>query len=1630
MSLVMRATATLMLAVSLWASPPTEWHFAKVSKANGFQSDILSCIFQDNRHFIYLCGDKGLSRFDGKQFLSIPIGQKSEPLWVNSVAQDRDGLLWIGTNNGLFTYHPQTRQSTRFELDKNQFTVTQIRVSSDNALWIASSSGLAKIDPRSKRVIRWQHRASDPSSLLSDFVSVVAPLKDGGAVVATTRGVDLIKVDGKIVHLKQGNNPKAITENNIRSLVIDQEGKLWAGTDAGLYSLSLHSPQQVWAHHGTSEGIPLETISPLMVDRDNRLWIGTATQGVIVKDLAGSAANQQIVHSDVQFDSISEGKVSALFQDASGVIWISTEPGGLHYLPPRWEHFHRFTGVSSQSKLLSRMFYNIGATPDNKAVWLTSQLGLVKLDWSSGKLVSYQHADKQVANQSSTRLLGLAFDRSNQMWITGLNGLAKFDATNGTATAVPLSERMPKSNELQSLQIDPQGKLWAPSNFGLNVFDPQTGKNKLYTHDPQNVASLSNNLSNSVQFDNAGRVWVGTWDGLNIFDRNKQVFYRAGQDGSDPFAQIKLPSQQINRISRTRDGAIWISTTNGLVRISERSPEVFESRVYLSDLDMPGSNINALIEDNAGNIWTGNGLGLIRLEPESGKWRLYGEADGLLANGYAWGNAIRMPDGTITFADNGGLTYFNPDKILDDPVAPAVAIIDFKIFNQSVRQADIAKRIGLSSSIEFAPKVTLNHTDSAFSIEFAAMQFSDSLHNKVLYKLEGLDHNWIEVPAGERVANYSHVDPGTYTFRVKAANIDGIWNETGVSLDIIVTPPYWQTWWFRTLVTLTLLSSALLAYLARVNALKRRNAELENRVLERTAELRIANDEQRAILDNVSVGVAFIYGGRIMRCNHSLVRMFGYPFDAIVGQLPKVLFPDEATYERAQTIAQGAKASAEGLLTEDVPCKKADGSEFWCFVQARDIHPEHPEAGQVWVIQDVTERRENEIKLMIARDRAEEATRAKSYFLANMSHEIRTPMNAVIGLAHLALQTRLNLKQHDYVSKIHQAGQSLLALINDILDFSKIEAGKLDIETTSFSLDEVLSNVSTITGQKAFEKEIEFLIDLPSDTPRQLRGDPLRLSQILINLINNAVKFTHKGGEIALRIRQTQLDSQRVTLAFEVRDNGIGMTPAQQAQLFQPFTQADGSTTRKYGGTGLGLSICRKLADLMGGAISVTSEAGKGSDFVLSLPFDLMPATPPDWQTSGQMRNKRVLVVDDNPSARFVLESMLKASGASVTSVSSGPEAIQAVIHSTQPFDAVLCDWQMPEMDGFEVERKIREIQTDGRKHTFILVTAYGREEIAEQARHQEVDAILYKPVSEHALFQALLGQHTDTQTHAAQVASIRPPARKFANARVLLAEDNEINQQIACELLASRGIAVDVAQDGLEAVRMASQQPADRYALILMDLQMPNLDGYGATVEIRKLASLAHVPIVALTAHAIGEVRDRCLAGGMQDYLTKPIQPDELFVLLDRWIEQEKPNKMITAPSTVQPQQTISEDVVLDHFTHIDTSVGMRYMGGKRTLYIRLLKRFLNGEANLCEELRAFVSLGSFEDAQRRIHTVKGLAASMGVLHIQPSAEQLEHTLGLAIQGVEHGDIEALIADLDIKLQPVIEELRQRLPE
>ncbi len=783
--------------------------------------------------------------------------------------------------------------------------------------------------------------------------------------------------------------------------------------------------------------------------------------------------------------------------------------------------------------------------------------------------------------------------------------------------------------------------------------------------------------------------------------------------------------------------------------------------------------------------------------------------------------------------------------------------------------------------------------------------------------------------------------------------------------------------------------------------------------------------QMRSITDSAYDAILMLDpSGNISYWNLAAARIFGYSNEEAIGKNPRDLlaprFHNNPPLEAFPKPHNGEKGSVFGETFElDMTQKDQSFVPVQLSLSAVEMSNGLHSIG---ILRDITQQKRNEEELIHAKTIAEEATHAKSEFLANMSHEIRTPMNAVIGFSELLKKTEMMPKQRDYINKIDASAKSLLGIINDILDFSKMEAGKLELEHVGFRLDDVINNVISMNSNKASEKNIELINNIECDVPYCLVGDPLRVGQVLLNLVNNAVKFTNQG-HVLVKVSLVSKSDQTRRIKFSVSDTGIGLTKEQKDKLFSAFSQADTSVTRRFGGTGLGLTISKRLVEMMKGTITIESEFGVGSTFSFEIDFQIQTGEKeikPVFKKS--LQNLKVLIVDDNDISREILKEQIGAYGVDVVTVASGKAAILAVKNQSaiKPFDLVIMDWRMPEMDGIEAAQTILNDKSIDHMPMAIMVSAFGREEVAKKAEKIGIQNFLMKPINQSLLFDTIVNMFDMDKSgitiqSSANLADSLEEIR-LDGTRILLVEDNVINQEVATEILNSVGVTVEIANNGQEALEAVA---ARAYDLVLMDLQMPVMGGYEATKLIRIDRKNMNLPIIAMTAHAMQGVEAECKAAGMNDYVSKPIDPSSLFSTILKWLKPNATNnKAVVSSSTNADNSAESNQKLPDHLPGVDINEGVSRVGGNKKLYGKLLNDFASNYQLYAINIQKAIAEQKIEEARRLAHTLKGVSGNISANEVFSLSQQIEKALNQATPE----DCAQLLDQLSTALRTLIE--------
>ncbi len=748
--------------------------------------------------------------------------------------------------------------------------------------------------------------------------------------------------------------------------------------------------------------------------------------------------------------------------------------------------------------------------------------------------------------------------------------------------------------------------------------------------------------------------------------------------------------------------------------------------------------------------------------------------------------------------------------------------------------------------------------------------------------------------------------------------------------------------------------------------------------------------------------------GRLTYMNAAGRRMLGIPEDADISAftLADLHRPEVHDFMVRKVLPS---ARARGFWEWENEMATRDGRSL---LVSQIVVAHHSAAGELesysTIARDIAERKRFEEALRAATDKAVRADRAKGHFLANMSHEIRTPLNAIIGLCHLVQQTGLDPSQSEYMRKLRQASEALLLIVNEILDFSKIEAGKMTLNEEPFCLETLCEDLVDILALRAEQKGLELLLRLAPNLPREFKGDSLRLKQILLNLAGNAIKFTTQG-EVEIRVEPEARENERICLRFLVRDTGIGIEPGQMDRLFLAFSQGDESTTRRYGGTGLGLAISRRLTQLMGGEITAESTPGQGSLFSFTAwfgqaPDDTCPTRRPE------RTGVRILAADDSATARDILKEILAGLFFVSTVVDSGQAALDELARAQgrgEPYDLVILDWRMPDMDGIETAQAIQALPAENRPPVMLMVSAYARQDVSARIQGLDLAAVAPKPVLPGALRESVLEGLARTKGQPGPLPEMAPdpalspalsPIRPRPGTRILVAEDNAINRQVVKELLTSVGVLVDLAETGRQAVE---QTLVGGYAAVLMDIQMPDMDGWEATRTLRAKMGQACPPIVAMTAHAMANEQRKCIEAGMVDFVTKPIEPDILFSVLAKWVGPAPVQTLVQAqaakpePAARPPVETPPDFPPLPGF---DVAAGLARMAGNARLYRRMLAELKAEFADAPQRMREMLDQGRTRDAELLSHNLKGVSGNLGASALALAATNLEQALALGM--------------------------------
>ena len=1374
--------------------PPTGLpRFERLFEEQGLSRSSFHCAIQDRTGFLWFCTGDGLLRYDGyslKAFQYDPARDDSlSSNTVYAIMEDRQGRIWVGTTGGgLNKFNPESETFTRYQHDPNDANtlshngVIALLQDQQGMLWIGTEGGgLNKFDPETETFSHYRRDPDNPDSLSFDTMWFLEQDREGMLWIATYGG-GLDRFDPQTEtfgHYRHDpDDASSLASDNVAALYEDSGGNFWVAGPGGLDKLDRNTGQFT---HYTGDPADPDSLSQFGVwaiypDRDGSLWLGSFGGGLKKFD-PETGQIKQYMHDANNPNTLSSDLVWFVSQDQGGMLWIGTV-SGLNRFNPRTEAFGYHTANSNAPMSLASSHVQTIAQDQSHSLWLGGTGGgIQKFDRAVGTVTEYND-DPDNPNSLSPGTESLLVDHSGIIWNgTYSRGLDRFDPQTDAVTHYRHDPNNPDTisdNRVVQVYEDRNGDLWLGTLNGLNRMDRQSEQFVHYHHDPENPHSISDDAIWAIYEDRAGNLWVGTYNGLNKKPPDSEQFESYFFDPQDPNS---LSHNTVFALLQDSDGILWIGTGGGLTRMDPRT----NTFTRFTEKDgLPSNSIQCILQDSeGGNLWLSTKRGLSQFNPALGSFKNYDFDDGLQGNDYSPGCA-RLSSGELAFGGSNGVNIFFPDRITDNAHIPPIVLTNFTILNEPV---------SLDQNLQQMTNINLDHQDSVFSFEFAALDYAAPDKNRYAYMLQGFDQDWVYVDSNRRFATYTNLDPGDYVFRVKGSNNDGLWNEQGVSVNIAISPPWWQTWWAYILYVLAAVGGVVGFVHRRLRTSRVQRRQLEIQVAERTQELadrseRLQGSEDRfaTVMNSMQslMYVADMETYELLFVNQTVRDIFGDVEGAICWQTLQGDQTGPCDFCTNEHLLEDGRPT--GIYTWEI---QNTVTGWWYYIQDRAIRWIDGRWVRLEVATNITERKKAEQSLQQAKEEAEEmrcvaetANRAKSAFLANMSHELRTPLNAILGFSQLMQRdSTLGASQRENLGTIGRSGEHLLALINDVLDLSKIEAGQVDLREENFDLYRMLLGLEEMFRLRAEQKGLTLVFECAPDVPQYVRADQGKLRQVLINLLGNAAKFTEKGG-MALRVKRHRAKEtggqDSSLLLFEVQDTGPGIAPIDQESVFDAFVQTP-SGREVQEGTGLGLPISRQFVQLMGGEISITSEIGQGTTFrfevqVHQVQASAVPTIEAVRRVIGLAPGQpvyRLLVVEDNADNRKLLVELLEPLGFDVQQANNGQEGIE-VWERWQP-DLIWMDMRMPVMDGYSATRQIKA-QAGAQAPAIIALTASVFEEDRAEVLAAGCDDFVRKPFREHEIFE-MLHKHLGIRFVYAEQPETGPEMGKAVDKGVLTPE-------------------------------------------------------------------------------------------------------------------------------------------------------------------------------------------------------------------------------------------------------------------
>lgn len=1270
--------------------------FSHLSIESGLSQNSIFCILQDSQGFMWFGTKDGLNMYDGYKFTIYRNSLKDSFSISNNnikcIIEDKAGNLWIGTwGGGINMFNPLTGKFTHYKFEKqntsglNNNFITALMEDKEGNIWIGTDDGgVNKLEIKTGRFKHYGHKPGISNSLSSNRINQIIEDKNG-IIWIGTKGEGLNRLDPKTekitVYEHDPNNPNSIPENWISALYEDQEGDLLVATRS---SINVFNPYEAHFHRYPIKNGPMP-IAAIVEDNNHTFWIPTLGEGLFSFSKA-LGLFKQYSHNPLANESLSLNNLPSIAIDKGGVIWIGSDGAGINKTNPNSTKFGVYKNEQGNSKSIQSKSIRAIFEDKNQLLYIGGYGGIDVIDRKNEllkPLIANKNNRPVIINDKGFHLFLEDANDPNILWL-GIEGqgISKYDlTTKKIKTYKNVEELYPYqlcNNTFYTGIDDGDGTIWLGGAQGLTKFDKHAEIFSCIKKEPTNPNSLNNNEVAALYMDKHKVLWIGTTNGgLDEYNLKTKKFTH---HVSIPNDTNSLSNNSVRSIYGDETGILWIGTDGGGLNKYDIKKKTFKA--YTVDDGLPNNVIYSILSDEKDNLWLSTNLGISVFNTKTGKIKNFDASDGLQSNEFNQGAYYKSKSGELFFGGINGVNFFHPSQIKGNPFPPAIVITSFKKTNND---------FVFDQPINLLNEITLSHKDRVFSFEFSALDYTAPEKNQYAYKMDGFNDDWI-YNGTKHEATFTNLNPGVYTFMVKGSNNDGVWNENGVSIKVIIPPPFWQTVWFKVLIGLTSITGMFAIFKLRLRNIKRRNIILESQVKERTKELFEINQqlEKLSIVARETANGVFITNaeGEIEWFNEAFSKVFGYNSIEEYRKKRGHTIYDVSGNSRIKEIIQEAVTNRSSVVYENAT-PTSSGKSLWIKTTLTPIFDDTDSLKKlVFIETDVTE-------LKKAKETAEQALQIQEQFLANTSHEIRTPMNGVIGMTRQLLETPLNTEQVEYLNAIKESSNNLLHVVNDILDISKIRAGKVIFEKIEFRLSDIFKTLKFTLQYKVEEKNIYLRTEIDPAIPPVLLGDPIRLNQIILNLVGNAIKFTENGG-VTVSAKLSSLQDNKAKLKFTISDTGIGIPEDKIAYVFESFAQAETHTTRKYGGTGLGLSISKSLVEQQGGFISVESKINAGSSFHFELIFDIgnpnwQGSTIPSYETSSKqdLSHLRILLVEDNKINQKVALFELKKWKIN-SDVANEPQEAFAKL-SANKYDLILMDISMPGMDGLEATRYIRK---------------------------------------------------------------------------------------------------------------------------------------------------------------------------------------------------------------------------------------------------------------------------------------------------------------------------------------------------